>query len=255
MRRKLTILLALLPFLAALAQQKQEWFDPTRKQEKPKEVYNFSVDWRVEAGYVQNQQRSTTANMKDPYLHGAKIGATVDFNLPYRLSLQTGLFYTLAYGDSEQHWPASTLEMQHTDGDYILHGIMEHQLGIPVRLFYRLPLWKQLALVFYGGPKFETGLAQHDHLTLHLSDTYETLVGSKDMLDAMGVHTSDYDRYQVGDLYRFNVQLGLGGGIEWDKYRLQAGYDFGLNNLVKHKYVQKQHLWEWGWYVSFVYKL
>ena len=255
MRRKLIIVLLLLPFVAAIAQSKQEWFDPTRKQEKPKEVYQFSMDYRIEAGYVQNQQRSTTANMMNPFLHGAKIGATVDFNLPYRLSVQTGLFYTLTYGCIEQHWPASTLEMQQPNGDYILHGIMEHQLGIPVRLFYRQPLWKKLSLVFYGGPKFETGLAQRDYLQLHLSDTYESLIGSKDQLEALGIRIDDYDRYQVGDLYRFNVQLGVGGGIEWDRYRLQSGYDFGLNNLVKHRYVEKQHMWEWGWYVSFVYKL
>ena len=234
--------------------QEEMWFDPTRKQEKVKEVYNFSTDWRIEVGYVQNQQRSKTGNMMNPYLHGMKIGGTVDFNLPFRLSLQTGLTYTVTYGRIEQHWPASTIEAQHADGDYILHNIMEHQLGIPLRLFYRQPLWKKLSLVFYGGPKLEIGLAQPDYLHLHLTDTYGSVLGSKDMLEAMGVRTSDYDRYGVGDLNRLNVQMGVGGGIEWDQYRLQAGYDFGLNNLVKTKLVKDQHMWEWGWYVSFVYK-
>ena len=234
--------------------QEETWFDPTRKQEKVKEVYHFSTDWRIEAGYVQNQQRSKTGNMMNPYLHGMKIGATVDFNLPLRFSLQTGLTYTVTYGRIEQHWPASTIEAQHADGDYILHNIMEHQLGIPVRAFYRQPLWKKLSLVFYGGPKLEIGLAQPDYLSLHLTNTYGSVIGSKDMLEAMGVRTSDYDRYGVGDLYRLNVQIGVGGGIEWDQYRLQAGYDFGLNNQVKTKSVQNQHMWEWGWYVSFVYR-
>ena len=251
------IILALLGtlFSAASFAQQEEFFDPTRKQAKPKEVYNFSMNWRLEVGYAQNWQHSNTSNVMNPYLHGMRLGATVDFNLPMRFALQTGVIYAITYGSIEQHWPATTLEAQHADGDYIRHHVMEHQLNVPLRAFYRIPLWRELALFFYGGPNFQVGLAQPDYLQLHLSDSYGSVIGSKESLESMGVRTSNYDRYAVGDLHRFNMQLGVGGGIEWDKYRLQAGYDFGLNNLIKHQYVAKQHMWEWGWYVSFVYKL
>ncbi len=235
--------------------QQQEFFDPTRKQAKPKEPYVFSTDWRLQVGYVQNWQHSNSGNMMNPYLHGVEMGATVDFNLPVHFSLQTGLLYTVTYGIIEQHWPATSIEAQHTDGDYIRHHIMEHQLSVPVRAFYRQPLWRQLSMFFYGGPRFVVGLAQPDYLQLHLSDTYGSVIGSKEALEAMGIRTENYDRYAVNDLYRFNMQLGVGGGFEWDKYRLQAGYDFGLNNLAKTRSVAQQHMWEWGWYVSFVYKL
>ena len=255
LKHTLLTLSAVVFSLGAFAQQ-QEFFDPTRKPQKVKENYVFSTNWRIEAGYVQNWQHSNSNNVMNPYLHGAKIGATVDFNLPLRFSVQTGLFYTVTYARHAQHWSATTLEAQHADGDYVMHNIMEHYLGVPVRVFYRQPLWKELSMFFYGGPKFETGLAQPDYVDIsHLSDTYGSLIGTKDMLEAMGVPTEKYDRYANGDLYRFNFQLGVGGGFEWDVYRLQAGYDFGLNNLIKHKYVVGQHMWEWGWYVSFVYKL
>ena len=56
-------------------------------------------------------------------------------------------------------------------------------------------------------------------------------------------------------LYRTNVQFGVGGGIEWDRYRLQSGYDFGLNNLMRTPIVVDQKLHEWGWLVTFSYKL
>ena len=243
--------------VSALSMAQQEtFFDPTRKPEKPKEVYVFSMDWRLQAGYIQHWQHSNTENIMNPYLHGMELGATVDFNLPLRFSVQTGLLYAVTYGRTDQHWPATSIEAQHTDGDYIRHNIMEHQLTVPIRAFYRMPLWKELSLLFYAGPKFEIGLAQPDYLDLsHLSDSYGSVIGSKEALAEMGVRLENYDRYTVGDLYRFNFLLGAGGGIEWDRYRLQAGYDFGLNNLVKHKYVAKQHMWEWGWYVSFVYRL
>jgi hypothetical protein len=57
------------------------------------------------------------------------------------------------------------------------------------------------------------------------------------------------------DVYRTNIQFGLGGGFEWDRYRVQAGYDFGLNNLIRTSLIPNQRLNEWGWMVAFSYKL
>lgn len=254
--RHITLLLCGLLLTAGAFAQQDEFFDPTRKQAKVREPYVFSMNWRLQTGYVQNWQHSNSENVMNPYLHGMQLGATVDFNLPLRFSVQTGLLYSVSYGRIDQHWPATTLEAQHLDGDYVRHNIMEHQLGVPVRVFYRQPLWRELAMFFYAGPKFEIGLAQPDYVDIsHLTDTYGSIVGTKDMLAAMGVPTEKYDRYGNGDLYRFNFMLGAGGGFEWAQYRLVAGYDFGLNNLIKHKYVQNQHMWEWGWYVSFAYRL
>lgn len=233
----------------------EEWFDPTRKKEKVQEMYEFATDWRIEAGYVQNNQRSLSQNIMNPFLHGIKLGATVDFRLPYHFSLQTGLHYTLTYGQIEQHWSATTLEMQHIDGDYIRHGIMEHQLGVPIRAYYTIPLWKQLNMFFFTGPKMEIGLAQTDFLKLHLSEDFDNMQGSLQWLQQNGYPTDTYDRYTNGALRRFNIQYGLGGGFEWDRYRIVAGYDFGLNNLVKTPKVKGQHMWEWGWFCSFSYKL
>jgi hypothetical protein len=56
------------------------------------------------------------------------------------------------------------------------------------------------------------------------------------------------------ELIRANIQWGLGGGLEWDCYRLQSGYDFGLNNLVKHPQTAGQYMSEWGWFISFSYR-
>ena len=59
----------------------------------------------------------------------------------------------------------------------------------------------------------------------------------------------------VKDLYRTNIQFGLGGGLEWDRYRLQAGYDFGLNNIMRTPGIPSQKAREWGWMCTFAYKL
>lgn len=220
------------------------FFDPTKKVNKEQE-YTFSVDYRIEAGYVQHQQRTRGLNYPDMYLHGARIGATFTFNLPIHFSLQTGALYTLLYGRNEQHW--RSMDAPSVQEEYIRHRVLAHNLTIPVRVFYTIPLWKQLNLFFYTGPQLQIGLSQYDYMDKHLSAKAET------WLQSINVPTEPYDR-MADELIRANIQYGVGGGLEWDRYRLQAGYDFGLNNLVRHKVVENQHMWEWGWYVSFSYK-
>lgn len=220
------------------------FFDPTRKVEK-EQSYQFSVDYRLEVGYAQDQQRSRNQTYADMYLHGVRVGATFTFNLPIHFSLQTGVLYTLLYGRQQQHWRSQ--DAPSVQEEYIQHRVLAHNLTVPVRMFYTIPLWKQLNLFFYTGPQLHVGLAQNDYLQKHLSPKTEA------WLQTQGIQTEPYDRMD-DELVRANIQWGVGGGLEWDRYRLQSGYDFGLNNLVRQKRVADQHMWEWGWYVSFSYK-
>lgn len=219
-----------------------EFFDPTRKEKKEKEVYKFSVDYRLEVGYVQEQQRSE--EWSNPFLHGAKLGFTADFNLPYHFSIQTGLSFCAAYGRIDQHW--RSLNQESVQNEYLRHGINPYYLEVPVRAYYTQKLWKELRMMFFAGPKLEIGLAQPDFVHDHLSDA------AREWMLQEGIITTNHDRYTSGELRRANLQFGLGGGMEWDCYRLIAGYDFGLNNLVREPGYRMN---QWGWYVSFAYRL
>ena len=220
------------------------FFDPTRKQDK-KEPYVFSVDYRIEAGYVQHWQRNPEITFREMYLHGIRLGATFTFNLPIHFALQTGMYYTLLYGAKDQHW--RSMDAPSVQEEYILHRVLEHNFTIPVRAYYTIPVWKQLNLFFFTGPQLHIGLAENDYMQKHLSQAAEAWMASE------GIPTEPYDR-MTDELVRANIQWGVGGGLEWDKYRLQAGYDFGLNNLVKHPQTTGQSMNEWGWFVSFCYK-
>ena len=222
------------------------FFDPTRK-EKKKEAYQFGMVYRIEAGYVQANQRTKNYSAADMFQHGARVGVDFDFLLPLNFSMQVGVLYSITYGTQEQHWRSMTAQSVQTE--YIKHRVLQHDLTIPVRCYYTIPLWRQLNMFFYTGPQMQIGLAQKDYLQTHLSEQ------TQQWLQERGVQTQEYDRYKEDELRRFNIQYGLGGGFEWDKYRIQSGYDFGLNNLIKNKVASNQHLWEWSWYVSFVYKL
>ena len=248
--RKIAFILLLLSSIGLAAhtpniqRADNSFFDPTRKQTQAEE-YHFGVEYRLEAGYIQPQQRSRNMTYPDMYLHGARVGATFTFLLPLRFSMQTGLLYSVAYGRQQQHY--RSLDAQSVQVEYIQHRVVEHDLTIPVRCYYNLQLWKKLNLFVYGGPQLQIGLAENDYLQNHLSTKNET------WLQSQGIHTSPYDRME-SELMRVNIQMGVGGGLEWDRYRLQAGYDFGLNNLVRQPIVSDQHMWEWGWYTSFSYR-
>lgn len=221
------------------------FFDPTKKEVK-EEHYQFGMEYRVEVGYAQHWQRAHDISFPDMYLHGARLGATFTFLLPIHFSLQTGLLYNLLYGVNEQHW--RSLTAQDAQEEYIKHRVLAHNFSVPIRMFYTIPVWKQLNLFFYTGPQLHIGLAQNDYLQTHLSQ------GAEEWLKTQGVKTEPYDRMH-DELVRANIQWGIGGGLEWDCYRLQSGYDFGLNNMIKHPQVSGQYMSEWGWYVSFCYRL
>lgn len=253
MRNIVTILFALCTLSVCaqtarpdLHQADHSFFDPTRKQEKQAEAYTFSMDYRLEVGYAQAWQRSVGVTYPDMYLHGMRLGGVVDFNLPKHFVLQTGLSYTLQYGVNNQHFRSMSADA--TQVEYLKHRVLSHQLSVPVRCYYVLPVWKKLNLLVYTGPELKVGLAQTDYMDQHLSE------GTKAWVEAQGIPTGKYDRYQANELWPANIQWGLGGGIEWDKYRLQAGYDFGLNNLVRDQMNTTRRMNEWGWYTSFVYK-
>lgn len=226
------------------------FFDPSAK--KQEESYRFSVEYRLEVGYAQHNQRTRNLSYPDMFLHGGRIGATFDFLLPYHFSIQTGLLYTITYGQNEQHWRSKSPETTQTE--YITHRVLEHNLTIPVRAYYTIPLWKQLRLFFYTGPQLHIGLSEYDNLQTHLSsETEKWLNGELEPLIPSKVSTQPYERFDE-ELIRANIQWGLGGGLEWDRYRIQSGYDFGLNNLARPRGFDSRHMAEWGWFISFCYR-
>lgn len=220
-------------------------FDPTRKKVKVDD-YTFSMEYRVEIGYAQNWQWSRKENFMDMYFHGGRIGATFDFMLPKHFSLQTGLLIDITYGQRDDHW--RSMDAPSVQVEYLHHRILQSYATIPVRAYYNIGLWKKLNMFFFTGPQLAIGFTEHDFLVPHVSEKVNV------WLQDEGYKTSEYDRLNY-EIRRVNIQWTIGGGFEWDKFRLQAGYEFGLNNMVRKKVVANQHMWQWGWFVTFCYRI
>ena len=223
--------------------QTTDFFDATKK--KVEQPYQFSTDWRLEAGYVQWEEREL--DTISAYLHGLRMGATIDFNLPHHFSVQTGALATLTYGVDNQHW--RSMDAENVKMEIMKQHIIQLQLTIPVRVYYNVTLWKKLRLFFFAGPQLQLGLTNYCIMDNRTSADVTA------WLEKNNIPTTDYERYAAKELYRTNIQFGLGGGLEWDRYRLQAGYDFGLNNLQRTSITPPHKLHEWGWMTTFSYKL
>ncbi|MDP4238637.1 MAG: outer membrane beta-barrel protein [Bacteroidota bacterium] len=164
-------------------------------------------------------------SLSSTYFNGIHLGATVEYDLKNQFSLLTGALYNLVYSDKIQIYPKST------SITYVTWG---HSLDIPIRLTYTQPLSRTLKVFGFAGPNINIGLYQ----------------STKTTSDVSYIPSKFSDLYKDAVLNRLNFQLGAGGGVQWKKYQLKAGYDFGINNLNR---LGTGNMYQKGWYVTFGY--
>ncbi|MDD5185679.1 MAG: outer membrane beta-barrel protein, partial [Paludibacter sp.] len=155
------------------------------------------------------------------------------FDLKNNLSLLTGVLYSVVYSDKLQGYPNSAT---------VTYKTLGHFLDIPLRINYTFPITKNLSVFGFAGPNINIGLYQGQTIT-----STQTYLPSNPLYVAPGFT----ELYKASLLNRLNLQIGAGGGVQWNKYQLKGGYDFGITNLNK---MNTGNLYQKGWYVSFVYQ-
>lgn len=180
--------------------------------------------WALEGGYV-NLSRAGSL-VRTTYSDGGKIGLTANFDLKQNFSLLTGGLYTLAYAYELQK------DFPKTQATYTTFG---HFLDVPIHVQYAIPFSKTVKMFAYAGPTLNIGLAQSQNVRSTIVD----------------VPSGTYDLFD-NSLSRFNLQASVGGGIQWKKFQIKSGYDFGLLNINR---LSNGNVYQSGWYASFVYEL
>lgn len=188
-------------------------------------TYRLEISYNNPKRYFGSELDASNFKGLSTTFNGIKLGGTAEFKLKNNFSLLTGVLYNYVYSNNLQGYPNST------DVSYVSHG---HSLDIPARAVYTLPLSKSLKVFTFAGPNFNIGLSQTMKTTSTVS--YIPSVNS--------------DLYKDDILNRVNLQIGLGGGIQWKKYQIKATYDFGLNNLNRNG---SGDLHQKGWYFSVAY--
>ena len=144
---------------------------------------------------------------------GFQIGVTGEYALTDVLSVQSGLLiatqgYRFKYTDDDEDLGYSEEKVR----------LNITYLQIPIHALYQMDLG-DMKLVLQAGPYLGYALGG--------KTKYEGTYGGR-----TEKHTSDVEfGSEVGKMKRFELGLGLGAALQFDKLRAGIGYQFGLTNL------------------------
>lgn len=205
--------------------------------------------YSVEAGYVQPKRSGS--QFSTTYFNGVRIGGNVEFELKNNFSLLTGTLYSVVYSDKSQYYSTS---------DSVNYKTFGHAIEIPVKVQYSLPVSKNFKFFAFAGPNIAIGLAQPQKVTAVISSAtkaYITPQIPENMKPFMRVESDSYennDLYTKSTIQRINLQMSIGGGVQFKNYKLNGGYDFGINSINKVDTSKLMRLRQGGWFVSLVYE-
>lgn len=201
---------------------------------------------RAELGYSQIAR--TGSFMSTTPFQVIRLGGNVEFPLKYNVGIETGLNYNFAFGNKTQYAGNKIYEDYYAI-DTINYSYQNHSLNIPLHITYNLPIFWGLKLFAYAGPTFNLGLAEPT--TVDATKNMYANSGKYDLYTDKLTYIKDSQTQKQVQLSRFNMQLGLGGGIQWKQYRVRSGYDWGLTNFSR---TQDTNQYNKGWSVSFEYQ-
>ena len=187
--------------------------------------------YAIEGGYINPDRYGKSAS--STYFNGGRLGGTASFDLKNNFSLLTGALYSFVYSNKLQKYPSSTS---------VTYKTLGHFLDIPLRVNYSFPITKNLKVFGFAGPNINIGLFQSQEIIS--TQTYLPT-------NPLYIQSGTTDLYKASLLNRLNLQIGLGGGVQWKKYQLKSGYDWGINNLNK---TSSGNLNQKGWYISVAYE-
>jgi len=153
----------------------------------------------LQAGYSSESQKTTgtllglTASSTTT-LNGFHVGPVIDMNIQGPVGFQTGLLYNYL-----------------TATDIDNKKIVAHEVDLPVRLTVAFPLTSEVSIFAFGGPNVNYAISQK-------TDNGDNIYTLKNPLNDKKI------------LSPFDFQLGVGGGLKWNKLTLRAGYDWGMFN-------------------------
>lgn len=189
--------------------------------------------YAIEGGYTNPMRTSKigSSNGSTTFFYGGKLGGTARFEIAKNTSFLTGALYSLVYADRLSGVSSTEMLTYKTTG---------HFIDIPLHAIYSLPISKNTKFFAYAGPTINVGIAQNMNVTSSITTPSSYNLGK-------------FNVYKDPEykLNRLNLQIGLGGGIQWKKYQLKSGYDFGITNLSK---VDTSKLYQKGWFVTFSYE-
>jgi hypothetical protein len=204
--------------------------------------YAFSgpTKYRIEAGY-SNSQRFPSNTSGTYGIHNIYLGVTTEFDLLYKIKLQTGLIYNVCGYDRTQKYKNYVVAKYET--------FLGHRLDIPIQAKYEFNMVKSFKLFFYAGPVLNVGISNKEDIFVDkgsLSDEEFDKYNKLIKLPESGI----YEQYGR-DYRRFSLTIDGGVGVQWRNYIAKGGYRYQLTDMYKPK---GKKLHEGGWYAGLAFE-
>ncbi len=165
----------------------------------------------IDAGYVHTPEVSTSGNTSNTaHYNGAYAGLGFTLNLGEYLSVDPTVRYTYSKCN-EKTWAV-------TDNVYgTFNGVEQRVEGI-IDLQLRFPFSKDFSAFIYAGPRYTYAISSKGQMVYTA---------------AMIEIKKDVDKFDENSTSSHsNVLVGGGIGVDiMQRFRIKAGYDFGLMNL------------------------
>lgn len=160
----------------------------------------------VQAGY------SSSANANsDVTLNGFHVGPIFNMSIQGPISLQYGVLYNYLTKKSE----GSALGVSGTS------TTTAHRLDIPFRVAASFPVASGVSVFLFGGPNFNLGLSQKTDGTADFWGLGSAYVSGENIYSL--TMSDDSKRYSM-----FDLQLGAGAGLQFNKFGVKFSYDWGM---------------------------
>ncbi|MGC3977076.1 MAG: porin family protein [Paludibacteraceae bacterium] len=167
------------------------------------------TEFGVQGGYSYNMPKGTDYDAVTGNSNGFHVGPVVNFNINEALAFHTGLLY---------NYFKSTQKIIIVLNNWTQYKTYTHQLDMPLRLQYSIPLADDLQVRLLAGPSLDFALNKYVNKEIVVDKkVVEKLTEKGDNL------YSDHNTYSPLDL-----QFGIGVALHYYHFSVMAGYDWGL---------------------------
>ncbi len=152
----------------------------------------------LQAGYSSSKDAESNSS-----LSGFHVGPTFNLGIQGPISLQYGLLYNYLTTKND-YWGLANATTT------------AHRLDLPVRVAASFGIGNGLSAFVFGGPNFNFGLSQTTKVESGIGSVEASNIYSREMSDGKKLYSP------------FDVQLGVGGGLQYNNFGVKVGYDWGM---------------------------
>ncbi|MDD4490047.1 MAG: outer membrane beta-barrel protein [Paludibacter sp.] len=165
----------------------------------------------VEAGYIHVTEETNASTAVYPsQVSGVRIGPVSETEIFTNVDFRYGVIYS---------YLMSTFDGAISGTNYY----NAHLIDVPLQLQLGFPVDNALKLFAFAGPNFNFGISQK---TINITN-----IGSSEIKTTYDRYKADADDDGVYDVNRFDLQVGLGAGAQYDNIQLRVGYNWGILDL------------------------